>query len=1016
MRTLDKFLTAKLNPPTIGVDTIWRKRLIETFNDYEYKKLTVVSAPTGYGKTVLISQVASLREKPVVWYQLDELDNDFVLFIEYFIAGISRKILHYGLQTLDFVNKNEDIIKHIRSIVVLLINELEARVEDGLTIILDDYHLIHKKEIHKFVEELIQYLPQKVHLIISSRYVLPINISRIKAHGLINEITYEHLKFNKEEIRSFFNLQTNQEVSEDVIEKYELTTGGWPIALSLIKAVSMGTKNKKNDMSLQWQNRKDIYDYFVEEVFRQLPIELRTFLIDTSVLDVLIPDLCNELTGTKDSHSMLGNLLNHNIFLIRIEDEEGNDSYRYHHLFLVVFNYKGQWTEALLQIDEALQIVTLSDNREEFINTSFQKSIVLRRAGQIQESLNVLDEIRLSVQAFPIMKWYDILLEKANTLLWCGALNETVKTLKKGIEFSNRDHENRLIAFFMEHLGATYYAMGEYYEAIEYYNASNRKYLLDSNSLSEYEKERYSQRTTLASIYRDWAELDKALELIREEISTKERLGLTDDLPRAYHQLALIYNDLGDKDAAERQFRFANELYKKLDRKDFQWTWHLALFGKILLDNGKKKEGKELVEKGIKQARKNSEFNLAVCEFVGCYAYIEDGNTYETIKLLEHALKVGKKVGAKNLICQCDWILSNLHLKMGNEPKARTYMGQCFALAREGNYLQVFLSYEQTSFPIIKLAIEMGMEEEFLEKIVLKLGRKAETMLLELRESNDPKIQSRADVLLEKVEQDNGLVKQKCELELKNKIEVLKERLRVCCMGNFEVYNLGNETLVHWKTGKAKELFAYFMKNSNKAIVKEKILEDLWPDMDPQQTSVRLHTYIYQIRTILKKSGIDKGLIYKDKAYCLKREGICSDVDEFEGLFKDAMRQSKGNQVETLEKAIRLYKGEYLEGYYNGWILAEKERLECIFIKMIERLAERYMEKNEYKQAIHYLQMLLEIDPLLEKTHEMLMTAYKNSNDRIAAVKQYENYCNILEHELGIEPKKEMKRLYEQIL
>lgn len=1098
MQPTHNLLTSKINPPRIGIETIFRNRLIDDFRDIENKKLTIVSAPTGYGKTVLISQFVATRNNPVVWYQLDEFDNDLTLFIRYFIAGISKEIPHFGMQTIDFIEKTEDISRQIRSITALIVNELQARTKEGILFILDDYHVIQEKVIHKFVEEFIQCMQKGIHIIISSRYMLPFNVVRLKAHGLVNEITYDNLKFSKEEVGTFLNTEKSCVLSAEVIEKYQLETDGWAVALSLIKS---SFKDSNKNIFFQCKNREQVYNYFVEEVFQKLPVELQTFLIYISVPDIITPNLCDMLTEREDSDEMLEKIIEQNIFLMKFEGKE--PSYRFHHLFKdflqehlgekkimllektaryyedidykeqaiesyilagnyekyikiiekigvkiiktgnwqtvnrwiqkipkdcikkspyflllsgIICNYKGMWDEALIQIDRALDKFFLYDNKEGLLETNFQKAIVLRRAGRLQESLTLLDEQLANINSYNISKWYDVILEKVNTLLWSGRLNEAVETLERGIEFARRDEEYRLIAYFMEHLGATYYAIGDYYKAIEYYNQSRIKYLQEYDSLSEFEKERYSQRTTLSSIYRDWGELDKALKLISEEINTKERLGLIDDLPRAYHQLALICNDLGDKETAEKHFQHADEMYKKLDRRDFQWTWHLAVYGKILMDNGKIEKGKRLIEKALKHAEKNSDFNLAICEFVGCYVYIVDKGISEGLRILEHSLEVSEKVGAKNLVCQCNWVLSNLYSKIGNKEKAREHAIRCFTLAREKNYLQIFLSYKQTSFPIIKLGIEIEIEKEFLEKIVLRLGNKSEEMLLELIENNEGSIKRRGEELLAKVKgKEKNLIYDKNTSVPSNDGIQKKVLFHVYSLGNFEVYGNGETKPVQWKTTKAMELFAYLIKNAGKTIIKEKILEDIWPAMDPEQTAKWLYTYIYQIRSVLKKYGVENGLIYKNKGYYLETYDINSDIDEFENLIDSSMTEGTEFAIECLKKAVTLYRGEYLEGFYNDWIMEEKNCFESLYLSALERLSKIYIKTKEYGLAEKYLLMILKKDPLSENAHEMLMITYEKMGDRMAMINEYESYCKIIKNELGIGPKKEMMDLFHKI-
>ena len=203
-------------------------------------------------------------------------------------------------------------------------------------------------------------------------------------------------------------------------------------------------------------------------------------------------------------------------WLEHILDDFGKSSAQFMLLNGILYNYKGMWNDALLKIDEAIEIFSLHKNSEEFLNARFQKAIVLRRAGRLSESILVLNEIIDTAYSLPVIKWYDVVLEKVNTLLWTGELKEAVETLKTGLEFAKLNGQPQLTAYFMEHLGATYYTLGEYYTAISYYDNAKELFLKESDILSDFEAERYSQTTTLAKIYRDWGELDKALALIKE--------------------------------------------------------------------------------------------------------------------------------------------------------------------------------------------------------------------------------------------------------------------------------------------------------------------------------------------------------------------------------------------------------------------------------------------------------------------------------------------------------------------
>jgi two-component SAPR family response regulator len=238
----------------------------------------------------------------------------------------------------------------------------------------------------------------------------------------------------------------------------------------------------------------------------------------------------------------------------------------------------------------------------------------------------------------------------------------------------------------------------------------------------------------------------------------------------------------------------------------------------------------------------------------------------------------------------------------------------------------------------------------------------------------------------------------------------------VKCFGGFEVFKEGIEQPIKWKTTKAKEIFAYFIQHKGKIIAKGKILEDIWPEMDPEKTSVALHSYIYQVRKVLKTLGLEKILVYKNKGYGLMSETIISDVQQFERLLEESVENEKGKVIHCLEEAVQLYQGEYLEGCYNQWIIEEKQRLEERYILAMKRLAYLYSERKEDHQALKCLNKIIKINPLLEEVHERLMIIYENMGNRIAAIHQYESFYHILEREMGIKPKAEMTLYYNRIL
>ncbi len=1059
MLSIHELISTKMLPPQENVKTICRKRLFENIGSNH--KLIAISAPTGYGKSVFLSQFAANTPLPVAWYQLDDYDNDLLLFVQYLIQAIAKHIPEFGAHTWSYIEKQDDGRHNIRSIAAFLVNELQARGTNGLVCVFDDYHLIQEPSIHALMEELIQYLPNNICFVMASRHTLPFAMTKLRLHKLLFEITEEQLRFNLAEMQCFLKMHQQATISEAVAQQYLLETGGWAAALMFMQFPNMEHMHLEQPPNLHWSNREMMYHYFAEELFQQLPAELQTFLTETAVLESLEPALCNALTETTSSGSVLEDLFRQNIFITK--NEAG--IYRYHHLFRdfllqqlgerkrplqqraagvfaahgqymqavetylligayacavqnieksalkmvksckwntfqrwlrqipahyqeesphvmllqgIVDNYNGLWELAVERIEKAEHLFLQAQDTQYLLEARFQKAITLRRAGELQKSIEILEIAIHGARAFPLTKWYTIILEKVNTLMWIGALQKVVDALLEGLQLAKLQNEPQLIAYFLEHLGAVHYAKGEYYTAVEYYQQAEALFPPKSEGFSKFEMERYSQKTTLAKIYRDWGELEKALSLISEVIAAKESYGFMDDLPRAYHELALISQDMGKTKQAEQYFEKATRLYQRIERRDFQWTWHLALYGKILADNGKTERGTKLIAQAISCARENSEFNLALCEFIGCYTLLQTRKIEEAIQMVEHALTVARRVGAKNLIAQCCWALSNIYLGIGLQENALCCAKECLSLASAENYLQIFLSYPKTSLPFLRLSLGLGIETAFLDKIILRLGKTAIPMLSELASGAAKAVQLRAKALLAQVQPHT---------------DTQQDILHIRTFGACEIVLTENQQPLMWKTAKAAEIFLYFIKNTNTDLSKDAILEDLWPETNPEKTSKRLHTYVYQIRKTLQAIGLDANFVYKNKGYTISSAQICCDANAFVALLQAARHEKTETvKISKMEQAVQLYQGDYLQGLYSQWVLEARNQFELLLIHARKELAALYLAKQDYSAAEKHLLAILTIDPLCKEVHDSLVDVYKQSGNRAAAVQQQQRY------------------------
>ncbi len=321
---MSRIMITKLLPPRIGSELMERPRLLELFTQKKDVKLIVLTAPAGYGKTISTLQYVSTLTCPFVWYQLDQYDNDPAVFIQYLIAGIERHFPGFGAETLQLVLQSK-VGSSLRSIVIALINELANLPQPDLAVVLDDYHVIFTPEIHRFIQELLEYLPCGIQLVIASRISPPLNFSRYQVAGEMLMLDSDTLRFTAPEMREFI-FQRQLSPSQAVVDSLIARTAGWPAALKLLAASAV-----QKNLTLQSKDAEYIYDYLANEVLDRQPEEIREFLISTAILETITPEMADWLLERNDSRNILENLEKQQLFLTPLSGQ--SKAYRYHQLF-----------------------------------------------------------------------------------------------------------------------------------------------------------------------------------------------------------------------------------------------------------------------------------------------------------------------------------------------------------------------------------------------------------------------------------------------------------------------------------------------------------------------------------------------------------------------------------------------------------------------------------------------------------------------------------------------------------
>ena len=313
-----------------------RPRLIERLNagPRSGRKLTLISAPAGFGKTTLLSEWAAGCRRPVAWLSLDKGDNDPTRFWVYFIAALQT--IHEGIGETASKTLQSPQPPPLESVLTTMINEIAA-VPGNLALVLDDYHLIAAQPIHEALAFLLDHLPGNMHLVLGTRFDPPLPIARLRGRGQLTELRQSDLRFTHNEVAEFLNRGMGLKLAADDVATLASRTEGWIAGLQMAAVSMQGWDAKRVASFIQafTGSHRHILDYLVEEVLQRQSDEIQTFLLQTVILDRLTGPLCDavvvEFGDNLQSQTILEYLESSNLFIVPLDDERR--WYRYHRLF-----------------------------------------------------------------------------------------------------------------------------------------------------------------------------------------------------------------------------------------------------------------------------------------------------------------------------------------------------------------------------------------------------------------------------------------------------------------------------------------------------------------------------------------------------------------------------------------------------------------------------------------------------------------------------------------------------------
>ncbi|NQU30001.1 MAG: tetratricopeptide repeat protein [Anaerolineae bacterium] len=327
----------KIIVPERRSDFLSRKRLLALMYQLVDKKLTLISAPAGYGKTSALIDFAHQSDLPVCWLSLDTLDKDPQRFIGYFIAALSQCFSSFGVQAESLLTKITSFeSEQMEGLVVTLVNDLYEHAREHFVVILDDYHLVdYVEEIQHFINRFVQLVDENCHLIISSRVLIPIpDLPLMVARQQVDGLSNLELAFQADEIQALFEKNYQTSLSKSAAQALEKESEGWITGLQLS---SMATQQGETDLSrINRTTGVGLFEYFGHQILEQQPKEMRDFLLRSSLMGEFDAEFCEAVLSSftpepRDYSELIHTILQNNLFALPVGT--GGKWIRYHHLF-----------------------------------------------------------------------------------------------------------------------------------------------------------------------------------------------------------------------------------------------------------------------------------------------------------------------------------------------------------------------------------------------------------------------------------------------------------------------------------------------------------------------------------------------------------------------------------------------------------------------------------------------------------------------------------------------------------
>ena len=1064
----------KIVLPKRRIDLLSRARLLDILYERLDRRLIIISAAAGYGKTSLLLDLAYHSDWPFCWLTLDPPDREPQRLIACVIASLAERFPGFGKRSKTLLRGMTDFDEGMERMIVSLVNEIYADIQEHFVLVLDDFHVLEEADpaLH-FVNRFIQLVGENCHVMLASRTLpelrdLPLLVAREEVGGL----DFADLAFRPEEIQALLAQNRQMHLSDEEALKLVDSTEGWITGLQFtdLGGTAVSGQRPKRPAKLGIT----VFDYLGQQVMQQQSSETQLFLLRSSLLEEFDIRLCEEVLGPlytqpPDWQKLLETLVQKNLFALPVGTN--GQWLRYHHLFrdYLQDRFRREYPHEVRPILHRLAELQEADGQWERAYQTYSQlqepealAALIERAGipMYQQAMLTLDSWLKGLPPSVINSRPGLLSLRGNVEATKGNVPEGVRLLTRAIERFRPDKDIPGLALALARRGDVERLLGNYDEAMQDLNEA-AELTEDSDELQWI----YADvlRAEGNCLFRQGRTL-QAMKLLEQALAIYVRIKDTPSIPLLLMGVAMVRAATGDYQGARSSYEQAGAIWRESGDLLRQATL-LNNLGVLHQQVGEYEKAVECLEEGLLCARRiGDNHHEALISLSLGDLYGEVGDWENASLSYRRAGELARQLGERFLANYHMLGEANLALLREDGPKARRLLNEAQSMIRaeESAYEYGYLLLARGRLALLdgdaRQAItklteakrsfrEDGREMEFVWSCVWLAAAYAEnceedTARQELQEALDftGAIGQSAIVAawqakdwLAKLRNENGARSMTRRLfekadRLGDQLPSIRRQLRrlahsseapapiltIRAFGAGQVWLNGKPVGVNdWQTQSVRELF-FFCLAARRPLTREQIGAALWPGTeDPARFKMRFKNEMYRLRRAVGQETVpfDGEMYYFNGAVDHEY-----DVEDFEAYVARAKASRRpAEQIDFYERAVGLVRGKYLQDIGGSWVLPEQERLHQMHLAAMHTLAGLYQREGQIPKAIEICQAALSAEPTFEAAYRLMMEIYHRVGDRGSVVHVYQNCETAMRRTFGLAPSEETQQLYHKL-